>query len=145
MHGLVLTSLFVAVLLLCQIETKRSRQKSKRPEGAVPSVACDVRAGKISHAEFIARCPANCVQSKQPVYGTDVYASISSICNAAIHGGVITDAGGKVIVRKTAGQDFYKGSFSNGVRSLSLPKWRESFTITGQSIISTVCRITAKK
>uniref|UniRef100_A0A3B3QAY2 Cochlin n=1 Tax=Paramormyrops kingsleyae TaxID=1676925 RepID=A0A3B3QAY2_9TELE len=130
MRGLVPTSLFVAVFLSCHSETKHSHQKSKRPDRAVPSLACDIRAGKISHTEFIARCPANCTQTKQPVYGTDVYASISSVCNAAIHGGIITDAGGKVIVRKMVGQDFYKGSFSNGVRSLSLPKWRESFTIT---------------
>lgn len=31
-----------------------------------------------------------------------------------------------------AGQSIYKGSNSNGVRSLSLPKWRESFVVTGQ-------------
>lgn len=88
-----------------------------------------------------------------------MFASISSICNAAIHrlgnggvavkikgnifevascdskcsvhSGVITNAGGKVIVRKMAGQNIYKGSNSNGVRSLSLPKWRESFVVSG--------------
>lgn len=47
------------------------------------------------------------------------------------HSGVITNTGGKVIVRKMAGQNIYKGSNSNGVRSLSLPKWRESFVVTG--------------
>ncbi|KAK7901968.1 hypothetical protein WMY93_018737 [Mugilogobius chulae] len=36
---------------------------------------------------------------------------------------------GKVIVKKMAGQSIYKGSNSNGVRSLSLPKWRESFAV----------------
>lgn len=30
-----------------------------------------------------------------------------------------------------AGQNVYKGSNSNGVRSLSLPKWRESFVVSG--------------
>lgn len=30
-----------------------------------------------------------------------------------------------------AGQNIYKGSNSNGVRSLSLPKWRESFVVSG--------------
>ncbi|KAJ0066755.1 hypothetical protein NL108_002313, partial [Boleophthalmus pectinirostris] len=43
--------------------------------------------------------------------------------------GVITNTGGKVIVKKMAGQSIYKGSNSNGVRSLSLPKWRESFAV----------------
>lgn len=36
-----------------------------------------------------------------------------------------------MIVRKLAGQNIYKGSNSNGVRSLSLPKWRESFVVSG--------------
>lgn len=51
----------------------------------VPDIECDVRAGKISLPEFIVRCPAHCKESRMKVYGTDVFASISSICNAAIH------------------------------------------------------------
>ncbi|KPP79516.1 hypothetical protein Z043_100891 [Scleropages formosus] len=96
----------------------------------VPSIECNTRAGKISHPEFIAKCPARCRETKEPVYGTGIYASISSICNAAIHGGIITNSGGKVIVKKMAGQVPYKGSLSHGVRSLSLPKWRESFIVS---------------
>uniref|UniRef100_A0A3P8UC04 LCCL domain-containing protein n=1 Tax=Amphiprion percula TaxID=161767 RepID=A0A3P8UC04_AMPPE len=49
------------------------------------SPACDVRAGKINVSEFIVKCPAHCKETKQQVYGTGVFASISSICNAAIH------------------------------------------------------------
>ena len=45
--------------------------------------------------------------------------------------GIITNSGGKVIVKKMPGQNVYKGSNSNGVRSLSLPKWRESFVVSG--------------
>ncbi|KAM7385820.1 hypothetical protein PAMP_001876 [Pampus punctatissimus] len=96
----------------------------------VPAIECDVRAGKINLPEFIVKCPAHCKETKQQVYGTGVFASISSICNAAIHSGVITNSGGKVIVRKMAGQNIYKGSNSYGVRSLSLPKWRESFVVS---------------
>uniref|UniRef100_A0A3P9BS23 Vitrin n=1 Tax=Maylandia zebra TaxID=106582 RepID=A0A3P9BS23_9CICH len=95
--------------------------------GATP---CDVRAGKVNLPEFIVKCPPRCRETRQQVYGTGVFASISSICNAAIHSGVITNSGGKVIVRKMAGQNVYKGSNSNGVRSLSLPKWRESFVVS---------------
>lgn len=124
------------------------------PSAVIPAIECDVRAGKINLPEFIAKCPAHCKETKQQVYGTGVFASISSICNAAIHrldsgirslqqaelsnnspewprSGVITNAGGKVIVKKMAGQNIYKGSNSNGVRSLSLPKWRESFVVSG--------------
>ncbi|XP_036408263.1 vitrin-like [Megalops cyprinoides] len=105
-------------------------QHHKKPKQVVPPIDCDVRAGKINLPEFIAKCPANCRETKQPVYGSRVFASISSICNAAIHSGIITNAGGRVIVSKTAGQSSYKGSYSHGVRSLSLPKWRESFIVS---------------
>lgn len=54
------------------------------------------------------------------------------------HSGIITNTGGKVIVRKMAGQNIYKGSNSNGVRSLSLPKWRESFVVSGISNEGTI-------
>uniref|UniRef100_A0A671T6F8 Cochlin n=1 Tax=Sinocyclocheilus anshuiensis TaxID=1608454 RepID=A0A671T6F8_9TELE len=95
------------------------------------TIECDMWAGKISLPEFIVKCPANCRETKEKVYGTGVFASISSICNAAIHSGVITNSGGKVIVMKMAGQAIYKGSFANGVRSLCLPNWRESFSVSG--------------
>lgn len=125
-----ITVIFYAFLLSWACWAKPNGSKGKKPKQVVPDIACDVRAGKINLPEFIARCPAHCKESKQKVYGTGVFASISSICNAAIHSGVITNAGGKVIVRKMAGQSIYKGSNSNGVRSLSLPKWRESFVVS---------------
>ncbi|XP_028843844.1 vitrin isoform X2 [Denticeps clupeoides] len=123
------TTVCVALLLTCGALAKPNGQKNKKPKQVVPAIECDVRAGKINLQEFIAKCPANCKETTQPVYGTGVFASMSSVCNAAIHSGVITNSGGKVIVRKTAGQASYKGSFSNGIRSLSLPKWRESFVV----------------
>ena len=55
------------------------------PSTVVPDIECDVRAGKINLPEFIVKCPAHCKETKQQVYGTGVFASISSICNAAIH------------------------------------------------------------
>jgi len=51
----------------------------------VPAIECEMRSGKINLPEFIVKCPANCRESKEKVYGTGVFASISSICNAAIH------------------------------------------------------------
>ncbi|XP_062320351.1 vitrin isoform X3 [Osmerus eperlanus] len=125
-----LTAICLAVLLFCSCGAKPNGSKTKKPKQVIPAIECDVRAGKINLPEFIAKCPASCKEAKQQVYGTGVFASISSICNAAIHSGVITNSGGKVIVRKMAGQNIYKGSLSNGVRSLSLPKWRESFTVS---------------
>ncbi|NXA32641.1 VITRN protein, partial [Eudromia elegans] len=95
----------------------------------VPQIDCDVKAGKIINPEFIAKCPPGCQDVKYRVYGTDIYASFSSVCSAAIHSGVIDNAGGKILVQKVAGHSGYRGSFSNGVRSLSLPRWRESFLV----------------
>ncbi|XP_059214775.1 vitrin [Centropristis striata] len=125
-----LTAICLALLLSCACWAKPNGSKNKKPKQVVPEIECDVRAGKINLPEFIAKCPAHCKETKQQVYGTGVFASISSICNAAIHSGIITNTGGKVIVRKMAGQNIYKGSNSNGVRSLSLPKWRESFVVS---------------
>ncbi|XP_032409956.1 vitrin isoform X7 [Xiphophorus hellerii] len=125
-----ITVVFYVFLLSWTCWAKPNGSKNKKPKQVVPDIECDVRAGKINLPEFIAKCPAHCKETKQQVYGTGVFASISSICNAAIHSGVITNAGGKVIVRKMAGQNVYKGSNANGVRSLSLPKWRESFVVS---------------
>ncbi|CAI5653699.1 vitrin isoform X1 [Oreochromis niloticus] len=125
-----LTAICLALLLSYQCWAKPNGPKNKKPKQVIPAIECDVRAGKVSLPEFIVKCPPRCRETKQQVYGTGVFASISSICNAAIHSGVITNSGGKVIVRKMAGQNVYKGSNSNGVRSLSLPKWRESFVVS---------------
>ncbi|XP_032266180.1 vitrin [Phoca vitulina] len=105
-------------------------KKIKRPKLAVPQINCDVKAGKIINPEFVVKCPAGCQDPKYHVYGTDIYASYSSVCGAAIHSGVLDNSGGKILVRKVAGQSGYKGSYSNGVQSLSLPRWRESFIVS---------------
>ncbi|XP_018595492.1 vitrin isoform X2 [Scleropages formosus] len=130
MHTASLLTIYMVLLFAGGGEAKPNEHKNKKPKQVVPSIECNTRAGKISHPEFIAKCPARCRETKEPVYGTGIYASISSICNAAIHGGIITNSGGKVIVKKMAGQVPYKGSLSHGVRSLSLPKWRESFIVS---------------
>nr|XP_055026667.1 vitrin isoform X11 [Misgurnus anguillicaudatus] len=123
-----LTAFCIAVLLSCS--GAKPNGKNKKQKQVVPAIDCDVRAGRINAPEFIVKCPANCRETKERVYGTEVFASISSICNAAIHSGVISNSGGKVIVKKMAGQASYKGSLANSVRSLSLPTWRESFSVS---------------
>ncbi|KAI1896868.1 hypothetical protein AGOR_G00099280 [Albula goreensis] len=130
MNRVLVTTVCVALLLVGSIEARPNGPTNKKPKQVVPPIDCDVRAGKINLQEFIVKCPSHCRETKQPVYGSGVFASISSICNAAIHSGVITNSGGKVIVSKMAGQSSYKGSPSHGVRSLSLPRWRESFMVS---------------
>ncbi|NWR56102.1 VITRN protein, partial [Bucorvus abyssinicus] len=120
----------LGVILMCTYAAKEATKKTKKAKLYVPQIDCDVKAGKIINPEFIAKCPPGCQDVKYRVYGTDVYASFSSVCNAAIHSGIIDNAGGKILVQKVAGHSGYRGSFSNGVRSLSLPRWRESFLVS---------------
>ncbi|XP_067320600.1 vitrin isoform X2 [Anolis sagrei] len=119
-----------ALLLTCINATKEATKKNKKSKLYVPQIDCDIKAAKIINPEFIAKCPAGCQDVKYRVYGTDIYASFSSICGAAIHSGTIDKSGGKILVQKVAGQSGYRGSFSNGIRSLSLPRWRESFIVS---------------
>ncbi|XP_029449786.1 vitrin isoform X3 [Rhinatrema bivittatum] len=128
MNGLTIAALFVLLFIFTRA-SKEATKTNKKPKHHVPHIDCDDKAGKIMNPEFIAKCPAGCQEGKHRVYGTDIYASFSSVCSAAIHSGTITNAGGKILVRKVAGQSGYKGSFSNGIRSLSLPRWKESFIV----------------
>ncbi|NXM59490.1 VITRN protein, partial [Illadopsis cleaveri] len=121
---------FFGVFLTCTYTAKEATKKTKKAKLYAPQIDCDVKAGKIINPEFIAKCPPGCQDVKYRVYGTDIYASFSSVCSAAIHSGVIDNTGGKVLVQKVAGHSGYRGSFSNGVRSLSLPRWRESFLVS---------------
>ncbi|NWX31313.1 VITRN protein, partial [Notiomystis cincta] len=128
--SLTLCLFVLGVFLTCTCTAKEATKKTKKAKLYVPQIDCDVKAGKIINPEFIAKCPPGCQDVKHRVYGTDIYASFSSVCNAAIHSGVIDNTGGKILVQKVAGHSGYRGSFSNGVRSLSLPRWRESFLVS---------------
>ncbi|XP_030052269.1 vitrin isoform X2 [Microcaecilia unicolor] len=128
MKEVTIAALFV-LLLTFTWASKEATKKSKKSKQHVPHINCDMKAGKILNPEFIAKCPAGCQEGKHRVYGTDIYASFSSVCSAAIHSGAIPHSGGKILVQKVAGQSGYRGSFSNGIRSLSLPRWRESFIV----------------
>ncbi|NXU59193.1 VITRN protein, partial [Turnix velox] len=127
---LILCFFVLGVFLICTYAAKEATKKTKKTKLYVPQIDCDVKAGKIINPEFIAKCPPGCQDVKYRVYGTDIYASFSSVCNAAIHSGIIDNTGGKILVQKVAGHSGYRGSFSNGVRSLSLPRWRESFLVS---------------
>ncbi|XP_072107076.1 vitrin isoform X2 [Mobula birostris] len=124
---------FALVLLLTLADGVRGKeQRTKRT--SVPQIDCDIRAGKVKVSEFVARCPPGCLGTKQAVWGTEIYASVSSVCVAAIHSGVIRNRGGKIHVRKVPNSSSYKGTFSNGVRSLSLPRWKDSFIVSAPKL-----------
>ncbi|CAN0098831.1 unnamed protein product [Bubo scandiacus] len=75
-------------------------------------------------------CPANCPLWQFYVFGDGIYASLSSICGAAIHRGVITNAGGAVRVQTLPGQENYPAVNANGIQSQVLTRWASSFSVT---------------
>lgn len=72
----------------------------------------------------------NCVPNGDlsSLYGTDIYTDDSSICTAAVHAGVISQASGVVTIEIRPGQDAYVGSTRNGIKSSDFTtKWSGSF------------------
>jgi hypothetical protein len=62
------------------------------------------------------------------VWGTDVYTDDSSICEAAVHAGVIKRAAGGVVHFDMLGaQPSFRGSERNGVSTMEYPAWPGSF------------------
>lgn len=71
------------------------------------------------------RCPSGC--RFPTVWGTDVYTADSTICNAAIHAGVLTSEGGVARIQITEVADEYVGSNRNGIESSSQATSSSSF------------------
>ncbi|PIO39260.1 hypothetical protein AB205_0147370 [Aquarana catesbeiana] len=91
-------------------------------------------------------CPPGCANKKAKVFGTLFYDSISSLCRAAIHYGVIDNNGGLVDITRKGRLQFFVKSVRNGVESLSKFKPANSFMVskvTAQTIdcYSTVAEI----
>eukprot|EP00759_Apiculatamorpha_spiralis_P031875 PhF_6_TR33613/c1_g1_i1/m.49086 len=76
-------------------------------------------------------CPSNCATSTGDVQGSGPYTMASSICRAAIHAGVITDAaGGSFTLTWTGSSPQFTASTANGVTSLQSGFWPASFSFT---------------
>lgn len=91
--------------------------------GALPE---DQRAGAVS-------CSCAADQARGPVWGTGVYTADSSICNAAVHAGVIPAEGGKVTVRGAPGCGRYAGTAAHGVTSGAWGPFGASFVFDGKA------------
>jgi hypothetical protein len=64
------------------------------------------------------------------VWGRDIYTDDSSVCTAAVHGGLITfKKGGKVKIQMRDGLSSYQASKRNGVTTRSYPAWPSSFIV----------------
>ncbi|XP_031436731.1 cochlin isoform X2 [Clupea harengus] len=100
-------------------------------ESAVPMpITCTTRGADLTETRQIVLCPSDCAQYRATVFGTGVYASVSSVCGAATHRGVIGTSGGSLMVHKLQGRANYLSSYSHGVHSQPLSRWTASFTVT---------------
>jgi hypothetical protein len=75
-------------------------------------------------------CPAGCASNYDGIWGTDIYTNDSDICGAAIHAGVITDAGGTFYLTNQPGQDSYTGSTRNGITTYPWGSYGASFSFS---------------
>nr|XP_014350286.1 PREDICTED: cochlin isoform X2 [Latimeria chalumnae] len=100
---------------------------------APTAIDCDTKGSDVLGEKLVALCPADCLLQQLTVFGTGVYASVSSICGAAIHHGVITDEGGTVLLTKVSGRDNYHSTNANGIISKHLSSWSSSFTVAIQA------------
>ena len=97
----------------------------------VIEAGCSYNAGQIQDAIgslHLVACPPGCANSGG-LWGTDLYTADSGICRAAIHAGLITDAGGTVAVILEPGRPAYRGSMRNAVRSSDYGNYGKSFRV----------------
>src|SRR6185503_11633274 len=82
---------------------------------------------KIGETLTVTCAPLGPRDSRGGIWGNQVYTDDSSICTAAQHQGLITEAGGSVTVEVLPGHDTYLGSMRNGVESKSYGRQERSF------------------
>ena len=73
-------------------------------------------------------CSCSAAQTKSgAVWGSAIYTDDSSVCRAALHAGIISNAGGVVKIEIRPGQNSYNASSANGVSTTKYGKWGRSF------------------
>uniref|UniRef100_A0A8C2XGY0 Cochlin n=1 Tax=Cyclopterus lumpus TaxID=8103 RepID=A0A8C2XGY0_CYCLU len=95
-------------------------------------VTCVTRGADLVEGGLLVSCPPDCPQWKVSVFGTEVYASVSSVCGAAVHRGILGRPGGSVRVHKLPGQQNYLRSYAHGIQSQALSRWTASFSLTSR-------------
>lgn len=83
---------------------------------------------------YLVHCPADCSKEKGTLFGLGQYTADSSVCQAGIHSGVISDEkGGVIAYTKTWGNGYYIGIEKNGLSSSEInTKVPVSFTVQGK-------------
>ena len=80
---------------------------------------------------FTVYCEKECSKKENNVFGDQVYTDDSSICQAAIHAGLLTDKGGEIQFILEQGKQLYEGSLKNGIKSQRRGNYLRSFRILG--------------
>ncbi|KAM9842568.1 cochlin [Aulostomus maculatus] len=93
-------------------------------------VTCVTRVADMREDAVLILCPPDCSRWRASVFGTGIYASISSICGAALHRGIVGPSGGAVRVNRLQGQQNYLSSYSHGIHSQALSHWTASFSLS---------------
>nr|XP_020442045.1 cochlin isoform X2 [Monopterus albus] len=100
-------------------------------ESSVPlPVTCVTRGADLMEDSVVVLCPPDCTQWRVSVFGTGTYASVSSVCGAAVHRGVLGPSGGPVRVHKLQGRHNYLSSYAHGIQSQALSRWTTSFNLS---------------
>lgn len=103
----------------------------KKDSGPVLEIPCSQNVESLHYgagATVTVNCPADCGNAST-VWGDGLYTKDSPICKAAIHAGVISKSGGKVLVTVQPGQDSYKGSEKNGIKTEKYGSFGGSYTV----------------
>ncbi|RXM91033.1 Cochlin, partial [Acipenser ruthenus] len=95
-------------------------------------ISCATRGADFTDETALVECPSDCPLWQFSVFGSGVYASVSSICGSAIHRGVISTAGGPVRIQKLSGQENYLSSYGHGIKSQTLSRWISSFSVSSR-------------
>ncbi|XP_008275357.1 cochlin [Stegastes partitus] len=93
-------------------------------------ITCVTRGADLTQDGVVVLCPPGCSQWRTSVFGTGIYAAVSSVCGAAVHRGVLGPSGGPVKVHKLQGRHNYLSSYAHGVHSQALSHWTASFSLT---------------
>ncbi|KAG7523063.1 Sec1 family domain-containing 1 [Solea senegalensis] len=96
-------------------------------------VTCETRGADLTEDVVVVLCPPGCSQGQMSVFGTGIYASVSSVCGAALHRGALRAAGGPIRVHKLQGRNDYLSSYAHGIQSQPLTQWSSSFSLTNRN------------
>ncbi|KAI8504490.1 cysteine-rich secretory protein LCCL [Branchiostoma belcheri] len=88
------------------------------------------------------RCPANCGYIGDEVIGTLWYDARTSICQAGVHYGAVTNSGGLVDVSSKDQIPFFTGSYRSGITSIGTLTPARAFMISRVGVMQADCRTT---